>query len=52
MNQRRSRGGSTGATWRLARGALDLEPFAPLSARDARALAADAQDVERFLAGT
>jgi hypothetical protein len=43
--------GRAAATWRLDGGQVALEPFAPLAARDASALAADAADVARFLAG-
>ena len=37
------------ATWRIAAGAVGLEPFARLTRRDAAALHADAADVVRFL---
>jgi winged helix DNA-binding protein len=36
-------------TWSLSQGAVRLTPFAPLSPAVARALAADAEDVQRFL---
>jgi hypothetical protein len=42
-------GGRAVATWRLARGAVTLEPFAPLRKPEAAALAADAEDVIRYL---
>jgi hypothetical protein len=38
-------------TWRLAAGAVALEPFDRLAGRDAAALRRDAADVVRFLAG-
>jgi hypothetical protein len=37
------------ATWGLAGGEVTLKPFAPLAARDERALVKDAEDVVRFL---
>ena len=39
------------ATWRMPRGEVVLEPFAPLTDDDRAALQAEAADVERFLAG-
>lgn len=42
--------GRAAATWMLARGEVELAPFAPLSARGRRALGAEARDVRRFLA--
>lgn len=39
------------AIWRLAQGELTLDPFRRLAARDRAALARDAVDVQRFLAG-
>ncbi len=41
--------GRAAATWRLARGAVELAPFAPLAERDSDALRRDAADVARFL---
>jgi hypothetical protein len=41
--------GRAAATWRLAGGAVALEPFGPLGRRDATALERDAADVVRFL---
>ena len=43
-------GGRAVATWRLARGEVEIEPFGRLPAKDAAALRADADDVVRFLA--
>lgn len=43
-------GGRAAATWTMPGGTVALEPFEPLSAADARALEAEARDVERFLA--
>jgi hypothetical protein len=37
------------ATWRLAGGAVQLDPFTPLPASVSSALEADAADVIRFL---
>lgn len=39
------------ATWTMPRGKVELQPFGRLSARDRRALEADAVAVERFLTG-
>ena len=39
-------------TWTLRQGAVHLAPFAPLSPAVARVLAADAEDVQRFLAAS
>lgn len=44
-------GGRGVATWRISAGAVELQPFGPLSDEQAAALAADAADVTRFLAG-
>ena len=44
-------GGRAVATWSAPRGRVELEPFGELTAADADALEADAQDVVRFLAG-
>jgi hypothetical protein len=44
-------GGRAVATWRLADGEVALEPFAPVSGRAEAALAREAADVARFLAG-
>ena len=41
--------GRAAGIWRLAGGAIALDPFAPLAARDAAALDRDAADVTRFL---
>ena len=41
--------GRAAATWRMPRGEVSLEPFGPLSRKDAAALEADAADVVRFL---
>jgi hypothetical protein len=41
--------GRAAATWRLVRGEVELEPFAPLAPEDAAALEADAHDVVRFV---
>ncbi|HEX9032480.1 MAG TPA: winged helix DNA-binding domain-containing protein [Streptosporangiaceae bacterium] len=41
--------GRAAATWSLAGGRVDLAPFGPLPERVTRALAADADDVIRFL---
>jgi hypothetical protein len=43
--------GQAVATWGMPRGKVALDPFAPLSASAATALAQDAAEVERFLAG-
>jgi hypothetical protein len=43
--------GKAVATWSMPRGELVLKPFAALSATVERALARDALDVQRFLAG-
>lgn len=40
------------ATWRMPAGEVMLEPFKPLSQRDAAALRADARDVVRYLGAT
>jgi hypothetical protein len=37
------------ATWRLARGKVELEPFGRLGREDAAALEADADGLERYL---
>jgi hypothetical protein len=37
------------AVWKLSAGKVVLEPFARIAARDEAALAADAEDVIRFL---
>jgi Winged helix DNA-binding domain len=37
------------ATWRIAKGEIAIEPFAPVKRADAAALEADAADVRRFL---
>jgi len=42
-------GGRAVATWRLARGQVQLDPFAPLAGPVSAALEADAADVIRFL---
>jgi winged helix DNA-binding protein len=42
-------GGRAIATWRLTNGAVALEPFAPLQQAESAALAADADDVVRYL---
>jgi winged helix DNA-binding protein len=42
--------GRAGATWRIDRGGVVLEPFRRISRRDSAALEADAADVVRFLA--
>jgi hypothetical protein len=42
-------GGRAIATWRLTNGAVALEPFAPLQQAERAALAADADDVVRYL---
>jgi hypothetical protein len=42
-------GGRAVATWRLAGHSVTLEPFAPLPKADSAALAADAEDVVRYL---
>jgi hypothetical protein len=42
--------GRAGATWRIDRGEVVLEPFRRISPRDSAALEADAADVVRFLA--
>jgi hypothetical protein len=42
--------GGAGATWRIDRGEVVLEPFRRISPRDSAALEADAADVVRFLA--
>ncbi|MFL5961592.1 MAG: winged helix DNA-binding domain-containing protein [Gaiellaceae bacterium] len=42
-------GGRAVATWRLAAAAVTLEPFAPLKEKQRAALAADAEDVIRYL---
>ena len=39
------------ATWSIARGKVDLQPFRPLGQAEHEALATDAEDVARFLAG-
>jgi hypothetical protein len=44
--------GRAAGIWRLSGGRLALEPFAPLTKRDAAALDADAADVVRFLGGS
>jgi hypothetical protein len=43
--------GVTAGTWRLARGRVVLEPFAPLPPEVADAVEAEVADVARFLAG-
>lgn len=43
--------GQAVATWRMPGGEVVLEPFAELAPKDAEALAADALDVVRYLAG-
>jgi hypothetical protein len=40
------------ATWRMPAGEVILEPFKPLSKRDAAALRADAREVQRYLGST
>jgi hypothetical protein len=42
--------GRAKATWSMPKGKVLLEPFGRLSREDAAALAADAEDVVRFLA--
>jgi hypothetical protein len=42
-------GGRAAATWRLADSSVTLEPFAPLKQNESAALAADAEDVVRYL---
>jgi hypothetical protein len=37
------------ATWRLARGAVELAPFGSIGRHDGAALERDAADVKRFL---
>jgi hypothetical protein len=44
--------GRAAATWRLAAGGLELDPFAPLAPGVDATLAADAADISRFLLGT
>jgi hypothetical protein len=44
-------GGKAVGTWAMPGGRVVLQPFAPLTAAVSRALARDAVDVERFLAG-
>jgi hypothetical protein len=44
--------GRATATWRMPAGKVVLEPFGRLSREDTAALAADAEDVVRFLAAT
>jgi hypothetical protein len=44
-------GGRAVATWKLARGKVAIETLEPVTKKAAKALAADAVDVERFLAG-
>jgi hypothetical protein len=44
-------GGHAVAGWKWARGEVKMEPYERLSARQATALEADADDVQRFLAG-
>jgi hypothetical protein len=43
--------GRAAATWSMTRGEVVLEPLVRLTRRDTAALAADAQDVVRYLAG-
>jgi hypothetical protein len=42
-------GGRAAATWKLAGGKVELDPFAPLGGAERSALEADAADVVRFL---
>jgi hypothetical protein len=42
-------GGEAAGTWRLRGGQVELEPFSPLRPEDEAALAAEAEDVARFL---
>jgi hypothetical protein len=42
-------GGRAVATWRLAGDSVTLEPFAPLRRAEREALAADGEDVVRYL---
>ncbi len=44
-------GGRAVATWKLARGKVAIESLEPVTKKATKALAADAVDVERFLAG-
>lgn len=44
-------GGRAVATWKLSKNRVDLEPFGELSEGERSALAADAEDVTRFLGG-
>ena len=44
-------GGCAVGVWSMPGGRVELAPFAPLAEPDAAALAADAAEVERFLAG-
>jgi hypothetical protein len=44
--------GRAAATWSLAKGEVELEPFGALTKKDTAALDAEATDVVRFLAGT
>lgn len=41
--------GRAAATWRIARGVVELEPFRPLDAADRSALETEAADVTRYL---
>ncbi len=41
--------GEAAAAWKLAAGRVVIEPFAPAAPADARALEADAREVERYL---
>jgi hypothetical protein len=43
--------GRAAATWKLVAGTVELQPFGPLAERDESALADEAEDVTRYLAG-
>jgi hypothetical protein len=43
--------GRAAATWRLRSGEVEIEPFSHLTGRESAALAAEAQDVVRYLGG-
>jgi hypothetical protein len=44
-------GGRAAGTWKLNRGRVTIEPLGRIGKRASGALAADAADVERFMAG-